>query len=114
MAGLLGGFVRMMKQKCGWAKRMSVNEFGATSWGEVIDGPCIFFPLRHVTDGRSGGAMVTPSSFYVKSGYGVSVGDKIEFRTRVYIVEEIKDIDWFGGVHDGYKCLCRQEGGVPQ
>jgi hypothetical protein len=114
MGGILGGFVRMMKQRCKWAKRTTVNEMGGVTWGVSKEIPCIFFPSRHIIDGRTGGSIVTPSSFYVKAEHGVSIGDKIEFRARVYIVEEIKDIDWFGGVHDGYKCLCRQEGGVPQ
>jgi hypothetical protein len=112
MSGLLGGFVRMMKQRCAWTKRSGIDEYGVVQWGDSSEIPCIFFASKRVIEERTGDSIITPASFYVRVEYGVSIGDKIEFRGRTYIVEEIKDIDWFGGVHDGYKCLCRQEGGV--
>ena len=112
MSGILGGFIRRMKHKCMWSKRQDVDERGKVTYGVAIEIPCIFLPTRQLANARFGGVVELDAKFFVKAEHIVSIGDKLEHRGRTYIIEYIKDIEWFGGVHDGYKCLCRQEGGV--
>ena len=112
MSGILGGFVRSMKQRCKWSKKQTVGEWGKAAWGEGKEIPCIFFPERQISVSRLGGVIEIQAKFFVKAEHEVTEGDKLEYRERVYIIEHIKNIEWFGGRLDGYKCLCRQEGGV--
>lgn len=112
MAGLLSGFLQSMKHTCRWSMKMGNDEWGKPVWAGPSLIPCIFFPEKKIIDGKTGGVYITPANFYIKPTHGVAVGDRIEFRGQFYVIESMSSIDWFGGIHDGYKCSCRQEGGV--
>lgn len=112
MAGLLKGFLKRMRQTCLWEKYNGEDDAGNPVWDVAVEIPCIFKPSKQIADGVAGGVLITPSQFYVGIENHVSERDKIIFRERVYIVESVDDLDNFGAVREGFKCSCRQEGGV--
>ncbi len=112
MSGMLSGFVRSMRQKCEWLKYAGEDDGGNPTWNSGVEIPCIFKPSREIADGATGAVLLMPSQFYVDFKHPVLERDKIIFRDRVYVVESVADLDFFGGLREGFKCSCRQEGGV--
>lgn len=112
MSGLISEFTQKTKHVCSWSKKNGNDEWGKPAWLDSVIIPCVFFTETKVTDAKSGGVFITPAQLYVDARHTVLVGDKIEFRGNPYVIESIEILEWFGGVRDGYKCACKQEGGV--
>ena len=118
MATFVEDFVEMLDQPPAvWSKLLGsdiVEGQVVETWGAPQEIRAIFKPTRRIVDSRTGSEIVKPATFKLGPEPAIEIGDKIEFRGHTYVVENVADIDWFGGEFSGCKYECRQMGGVPR